>query len=151
MSEGRRGGLLRRLRRGAENALELLREGRLGAPYRAPFDVVHEDPRYTLRHYLPAEDAAGDVDGTSPVLFVPPLMVTSEVYDISPELSATAFLAAQGVDVWLCDFGAPEEISGGLDRTLDDHVLGISDAVDRVVAYTGRDVHLVGYSQGGMF
>lgn len=150
MSEGRRGGLLRRLRRGAENALELLREGRLGAPYRAPFETVHEDPRYSLRHYLPAEGAGG-AEGACPVLFVPPLMVTSEVYDISPELSATAFLTAQGVDVWLCDFGTPEEIPGGLDRTLDDHVLGISDAVDQVAALTGRAVHLVGYSQGGMF
>jgi len=30
-------------------------------------------------------------------------------------------------------------------------VLAVSDAVDRVRELTGRDVHLAGYSQGGMF
>lgn len=139
-----------RIRRGAENALELLREGRLGAPYRAPFDVAATTPTYTLRRYT--RDAPADrARFPSPVLFVPPLMVTAEVYDISPELSATTFLAAHGADVWLVDFGAPEEIEGGLDRTLDDHVLAIDACVDHVVAATGAPVHLVGYSQGGMF
>jgi putative long chain acyl-CoA synthase len=30
-------------------------------------------------------------------------------------------------------------------------VLAVSDAIDRVRELTGRDVHLGGYSQGGMF
>ncbi len=38
-----------------------------------------------------------------------------------------------------------------MDRTLDDHVRAVSDAIDRVRAATGHDVHLAGYSQGGMF
>src|SRR5437016_5462381 len=65
--------LLRNARRGVRNALELLREGRLGAPYRASFDVVLEQGILKLRHY------AGDAKGPALVL-VPPLMVTSEVY-----------------------------------------------------------------------
>ncbi len=36
-------------------------------------------------------------------------------------------------------------------RTLDDHVRAVVLAVGRVRAATGRDVHLAGYSQGGMF
>ena len=51
----------------------------------------------------------------------------------------------------MVDFGAPEREEGGLERTLTDHVLAVSDAVDRVREATGRDVHLGGYSQGGMF
>ena len=35
--------------------------------------------------------------------------------------------------------------------TLADHVLAVSAAVDEVREITGRDVHLGGYSQGGMF
>src|SRR6185436_4751328 len=68
-----------------------------------------------------------------------------------PDVSAIAFLARTGVDVWLVDFGAPEREEGGMDRTLDDHVRAVSDAVARAQAITGRDVHLAGYSQGGMF
>jgi len=154
MSPPRRGrGLgarLGRLRRGAENALALLREGRLGAPYRAPSEVVEETPTFTLRRYL-GDEPPDRARYPSPALLVPPLMVTAEIYDISPELSAAAYLVDRGLDVWVCDFGAPEEVDGGLDRTLDDHVLAISRAVDRVSAETGGDVHLIGYSQGGMF
>lgn len=135
--------------RSARNAAEILRRGRLGAPWRAPHQVVHHDAHWRLRRY--ARDAATARDDLQPLLLVPPLMVTSEVYDISPELSAVAWLAERGVDVWLVDFGAPEVEEGGLDRTLDDHVLAVSDAVDRVHAMTGHDVHLGGYSQGGMF
>ena len=51
----------------------------------------------------------------------------------------------------MVDFGAPEREAGGLERTLADHVLAVSDAVDRVRDATGDDVHLAGYSQGGMF
>ena len=36
-------------------------------------------------------------------------------------------------------------------RTLADHVVALSEAIDTVKETTGRDVHLAGYSQGGMF
>jgi putative long chain acyl-CoA synthase len=78
-------------------------------------------------------------------------MVASEIYDISPDTSAVAYLSRHGVDVWLVDFGAPEREEGGMNRTLDDHVRAVSDAIERVRAATGHDVHLAGYSQGGMF
>ncbi|PKN57372.1 MAG: acyl-CoA synthetase [Deltaproteobacteria bacterium HGW-Deltaproteobacteria-14] len=138
------------LKRGAANAVELLREGRLGAPYHAAYEVVVAERTYALRRYAGAADAAPG-PRPSPVLFVPPLMVTAEIYDISPELSATNFLAALGVDVWLVDFGAPEDAEGGLDRTLDDHVLAIDASVEHIARSAGAPVHLVGYSQGGMF
>ncbi|HTR49253.1 MAG TPA: alpha/beta fold hydrolase [Kofleriaceae bacterium] len=136
---------LRRLGLAWENALEIARAGRLTAPYGAPFEVVHEERVYKLRRY------AADARNIGPLLLVPPLMVASEVYDISPDVSAVAYLAREGVDVWLVDFGAPERAEGGMDRTLDDHVRAVAEAIDRVRAATGRDVHLCGYSQGGMF
>ncbi len=138
---------LARLGEGARNALDIMRNGRLGAPYRAPFTVVHQERTFSLRHY---EMAEGVTDAPA-LLLVPPLMVTSEIYDISPELSAVSHLAADGLDVWLIDFGAPEHIEGGLDRTLDDHVRAVADAITRVAHETGRAVHVLGYSQGGMF
>jgi putative long chain acyl-CoA synthase len=138
----------RRLGLAWQNALEIARVGRLTAPYGAPFELVHEERVYKLRRYE-RPDAAPPI--AEPLLLVPPLMIASEVYDISPDVSAVAYLTAHGVDVWLVDFGAPERAEGGMDRTLDDHVRAVSQAIDRVRAATGHDVHLAGYSQGGMF
>lgn len=140
---------LRRLGLAWDNALEIARAGRLTAPYGAPFEVVHEERVYRLRHYASDPEAIDRI--AAPLLLVPPLMVASEVYDISPEVSAVAYLTRAGVDVWLVDFGAPEREQGGMDRTLDDHIRAVSKAVDRVAAATGQPVHLAGYSQGGMF
>ncbi|MBL9014084.1 MAG: alpha/beta fold hydrolase [Myxococcales bacterium] len=141
---------LRRLGLAWQNGLEIARAGRLTAPYGAPFEVMHEERVYRLRRYQAMPDP-GVTPIAAPLLLVPPLMVASEVYDISPDVSAVAALSRWGVDVWLVDFGAPEREEGGMDRTLDDHVRAVSEAIDRVRAATDRDVHLAGYSQGGMF
>jgi putative long chain acyl-CoA synthase len=134
----------------AQNAMEVLLLGGLETGDEpAPFDVVTEQRVYRLRRYFP--DEAGD-DGDRPVvLLVPPMMLATEIYDVSPQASAVTELWRQGMAPWVVDFGAPEREEGGLERTLTDHVLAVSDAIDRVRAITGRDVHLTGYSQGGMF
>ncbi|MGC4955673.1 AMP-binding protein [Actinomadura citrea] len=130
----------------AQNALEVARFGGFDTDEDAsPRDVVTEQRVYRLRHYFPG---AG---GGPVVLLVPPLMITAEVYDISSRVSAVRVLRDLGVDPWVVDFGAPEREPGGLERTVSDHVLAVSDAVDRIREATGRDVHLAGYSQGGMF
>ena len=78
-------------------------------------------------------------------------MLASDVYDVSPSSSAVTILREHGTDPWVVDFGAPEREEGGLERTLTDHVVAVSNAVDQVRAATGSDVHVSGYSQGGMF
>ncbi|GAA1534687.1 acyl-CoA synthetase [Actinomadura kijaniata] len=135
----------------AQNALEVARFGGLDTADEdaSPCEVVTEQRIYRLRHYFPG--AAGDGDKRPVMLLVPPLMISSEVYDISSRVSAVAELHRRGVDPWVVDFGAPEREPGGLERTVTDHVLAVSDAIDRVREATGRDVHLAGYSQGGMF
>jgi putative long chain acyl-CoA synthase len=135
-----------RLEQAAANALEVMRLGRLSARRDTPYEVVHHGRCYRLRRY-----GEGSAAPRPALLLIPPLMVTSEVYDVAPELSAVTALAAAGVDPWVVDFGAPEHEPGGMSRTLDDHVEAVVDAVARVRAATGRDVHLAGYSQGGMF
>jgi putative long chain acyl-CoA synthase len=143
---------LRRVGLAWQNALEIARAGRLTAPYGAPFEVVHQERVYRLRRYertRPLDPAAAPP--AAPLLLIPPLMVAAEVYDISPDVSAVAYLKNAGADVWLVDFGAPEREEGGMNRTLDDHVRAVSEAIGRVRAIAGHDVHLAGYSQGGMF
>lgn len=134
------------LRRSGRNALELIGHP-LSAPYAAPHEVVHQGEHHRLRRYTTPEG----FNAGAPLLLVPPLMVTAEIYDVSPELSGVGFLTRQGVDVWGVDFGAPEHELGGMERTLDDHLLAVDQAVDEVRERTGQDVHVAGYSQGGLF
>ncbi|MBX3206613.1 MAG: AMP-binding protein [Labilithrix sp.] len=146
--EPRRGptpSLAKRLRASARNALEIARFGRLGEEYGAPFDVVDRGPHHRLRRY------AGAAEGAPVALLVPPLMVTADVYDIAPDVSAVAALLAHGVAPFIVDFGAPEHEAGGMSRSLDDHIRAVVRAIARTRELTGRDVHLCGYSQGGMF
>jgi putative long chain acyl-CoA synthase len=138
----------------AQNALEVARFGGLDTEEEpSPYEVAAEHRVYRLRHYYPPADDNGDrPSGVGPaVLLVPPMMLAAEIYDVSPATSAVTTLHDHGADPWVVDFGAPERVEGGLERTLADHVLAISDAVDNVRELTGRDVHLCGYSQGGMF
>src|SRR6185503_818574 len=102
----------RSVRQGTQNAVELMRLGRLGGDNRAEFQVVHSEAMYRLRRYDGAE-------GGVPIVLVPPLMLTAEIYDVAPDLSAVAALVRRGVDPWVIDFGAPEREAGGMERTLD--------------------------------
>jgi len=136
-----------RLTAAAQNALEVARFGGLSSDTRSsPYEVAAEHRVFRLRHYY------ADSSGAAPaILLVPPLMLAAEVYDVAPNTSGVTILHERGIDPWVVDFGAPERQEGGLERTLADHVIAVSEAVDRVRALTGRDVHLAGYSQGGMF
>ncbi|HTU95110.1 MAG TPA: AMP-binding protein [Solirubrobacteraceae bacterium] len=155
-------GSVGRLGAAAQNAFEVARFGGLTTDEQpSPYEVVAADRVYRLRRYYPSIDEAGDpganghgnaaTEAGPAVLLVPPMMLAAEIYDVSPATSAVTLLHQHGVDPWVVDFGAPEREEGGLERTLADHVLAVSDAVDRVREATGRDVHLAGYSQGGMF
>ncbi|MDO5684305.1 MAG: AMP-binding protein, partial [Propionibacteriaceae bacterium] len=126
----------------------------------SPFEIVTHRPMYRLRRYfVPSTDEADlggpslDADGRTrpPIVLVPPMMIAAEVWDVSPSTSAVAALHEAGMDPWVIDFGSPDREEGGLERTLTDHVVAVSEVVDLVVAATGRTVHLGGYSQGGMF
>ena len=132
----------------AQNALEVARFGGLTTDDEpAPYELADEQRVFRLRRYFPS---AGETRAPQ-MLLVPPLMLAAEIYDVSPATSAVSILHEHGISPWVIDFGAPERERGGLERTLADHVLAVSEAVDRVRAETGRDVHLAGYSQGGMF
>ena len=150
-------GPIGRIGAAAQNALEVARFGGLATDeIPSPYEVAAEHRVYRLRRYYPAADGeagpGAEVRSARPaVLLVPPMMLAAEIYDVSPATSAVTVLHEHGADPWVVDFGAPEREEGGLERTLADHVLAVSDAVDRVRELTGRDVHLAGYSQGGMF
>ncbi|HSN83691.1 MAG TPA: alpha/beta fold hydrolase [Polyangiales bacterium] len=138
----------RRIAMATENALELARLGHFTDPEHAPYKVAHQMPIARLRRYG-GDDHHPSV--AAPLLLIPPLMVTAEIYDVAPDISGVTALTRMGLDVWVIDFGSPEQEEGGMKRTLDDHVKAVSHAIDFVRDTTGHDVHLLGYSQGGMF
>jgi len=138
------------VRKGTENVFSLLWEGRFSVPYHAPFMVVHEEPVFKLRRYLDHGDVHKKDDKPA-ILLVPPLMLAAEIYDMSPELSVVSYLKSQGADVWVIDFGAPELEKDGMKRTLDDHIIAVSHAIDQIENFIHKKIHLAGYSQGGIF
>src|SRR5271165_6986073 len=132
----------------AMNAAQLLMHGGFETGETgSPFEVVAKEPMYRLRRYFPDSDSTG----RPAVVLVPPMMFVADVYDVSSSSSAVSVLHDHGIDPWVVDFGAPEHEEGGLQRTLADHIVATSEIVDRVRDLTCRDVHLGGYSQGGVF
>jgi hypothetical protein len=72
----------------AQNALEVARFGGLETGEESsPYEVVAERPVYRLRRYFP-EVATGPA-----IVLVPPLMLSSEVYDVTPTASAVNILS----------------------------------------------------------
>lgn len=131
----------------AQNGLEVLRLGGLETGTQpAPFAVVETEKMFKLRRYFPDDDSGGPH-----VLLIPPMMVSANVYDVTEHNGAVSILHQHGIVPWVIDFGSPDTVEGGMERDLADHVLAVSRAIDLIVEAAGRDLHLAGYSQGGMF
>lgn len=136
----------------AQNGLEVLRYGGLetGA-VPSPFQIIESVQMYRLRRYFPPDARPGATPAGPPVLMVHPMMMSADMWDVTREDGAAGILHRAGVDPWVIDFGSPDKIEGGMQRTLADHVVALSEAIDTMKSVTGRDIHLAGYSQGGMF
>ncbi|MGB3706806.1 AMP-binding protein [Gordonia sp. (in: high G+C Gram-positive bacteria)] len=142
------GGTVGRIVATAQNGLEVIRMGGLDTGTEpTPYQVVETEKMYRLRRYFPADTG----EGYAHVVLVPPMMVSANVYDVGPENGAASVLYRHKVIPWVVDFGSPDHEEGGMERTLTDHVVAISRVIDLVRRVTGQDVHLGGYSQGGMF
>ncbi|MCR5977437.1 alpha/beta fold hydrolase [Gordonia jinghuaiqii] len=141
------GGVVGRVLATAQNGLEVLRFGGLETGTEpAPFAIVETQKMFRLRRYFPNEPSTGPN-----IVLVPPMMVSANVYDVTDQNGAVSVLHRNGITPWVIDFGSPDSEEGGMERNLADHVVAISRAIDLIVEATGRDIHLAGYSQGGMF
>jgi putative long chain acyl-CoA synthase len=136
----------------AQNGLEVLRYGGLetGA-VPSPFQIIEAVPMYRLRRYFPPDTRPGAPPAGPPVLMVHPMMMSAEMWDVTREDGAVGILHARGLDTWVIDFGSPDKVEGGMRRNLADHIVALSQAIETVHDATAQDVHLVGYSQGGMW
>ncbi|ORA17770.1 acyl-CoA synthetase [Mycobacterium angelicum] len=136
----------------AQNGLEVLRLGGLETgSVPSPSQTVESVPMYKLRRYFPPDNRPGQPPVGPPVLMVHPMMMSADMWDVTREDGAVGILHANGLDPWVIDFGSPDKVEGGMRRNLADHIVALSQAIDTVKDTTGQDVHLVGYSQGGMW
>ena len=136
----------------AQNGLEVIRLGGLETgSVPSPSQIVESVPMYKLKRYFPPDSRRGHPPVGPPVLMVHPMMMSADMWDVTREDGAVGILHASGLDPWVIDFGSPDKVEGGMRRTLADHIVALDQAIDTVKDAAGQDVHLVGYSQGGMW
>ncbi len=136
----------------AQNGLEVLRLGGLETGSQpSPSQIVESVSMYKLLRYFPPDSRRRQSPAGPPVLMVHPMMMSANMWDVTREDGAVGILHSAGLDPWVIDFGSPDKVEGGMRRNLADHIVALSQAVDTVGNTTGHDVHLAGYSQGGMF
>ncbi len=136
----------------AQNGLEVLRLGGLETGSKpSPSQIVESVSMYKLRRYFPPDSRPGQPAAGAPVLMVHPMMMSANMWDVSGDEGAVGILHRAGLDPWVIDFGSPDKVEGGMRRNLADHIVALSQAIETVSEATGHDVHVAGYSQGGMF
>jgi polyhydroxyalkanoate synthase len=110
-------------------------------------EVISEIGKVKVIHYIPLKRRTSSV----PILIITPLLSKPYILDLHPGLSFIEYLVKYGLDVYLIDFGAPDEN----DRSLgfEDYIYShISSAVESVLKESSSDsLSLLGYCLGGVF
>jgi polyhydroxyalkanoate synthase len=110
-----------------------------------PKDVVWQRDKAQLWRYR-----GGPIRYAQPLLIVASLVSRSYILDLLPGSSAVEFLRAQGFDVYLLDWGIPDELDADnrLETYVDEY---LPRAVDAVVRHSGCDqLTMAGYCLGGV-
>ncbi len=111
----------------------------------SPKDVVWRRDRAELWRYRSEE-----VRDRTPVLVVMSLISRSYILDLFPGASFVQALRKAGLDVYLLDWGVPDErdAGNGLSTYVDEL---LPAAIDKVLETTGAEqVNLIGYCYGGL-
>ncbi len=115
---------------------------------RTPYDVIFKENKLEVRRYH-----LGRVKPRYPVpiLLIPPLMVKPFIFDLMPHRSLVAYLLQRGFQVYLVDFGEPDEADAFV--TLDNYVLDWMPAACEAVKKDAgsSEISLAGYCMGGIF
>ena len=130
------------------NASDVLLEPIEAKLAQTPYDVVYEQDRVKLKHYVPETPAP---DLTTPLLVVYALINRETMLDLQPGRSVVERFLAAGVNVYMIDWGYPGRKDQYL--TIDDHVNGyMDDIIDYIREQNGVDqVNLMGICMGGTF
>ncbi len=109
--------------------------------------VVYAEDKLKLYHYAPTTASKN----ATPLLIVYALVNRPDMVDLQQDRSLVRNLLAQGLDVYLIDWGYPSRVDRHL--TLDDYINGYIDTcVDVICEQHGLDaINLLGICQGGVF
>lgn len=129
------------------NGLEVLIKQDISSPPLIRKKLLYQEKNLTLYHYIPVCERVHEI----PIVLVPPLMTTTDIFDLTPEHSLAGTLVEQGYNVYLVDFGKPDRSDSHL--KIDDYVLNY---LYRAVHMTKKhadssQVTLLGYCLGGSF
>lgn len=114
-----------------------------------PYEVIYQEDRVKLKHYLPLSGPSQDV--RTPLLVVYALINRETMLDLQPERSVVKNFLEAGIDLYMIDWGYPSRKDRFL--TIDDHVNGYMDnIVDHIRDRCGvGKVNLMGICMGGTF
>lgn len=118
-----------------------------GAKKPLKYKLLLDEPTLKVRRY----DSKKRKRSRIPVLLVPPLMITAEVFDLHPKRSIVRTLLDKGFDVFVVDYGKPRrrDRNLSLSRYIEHR---LHSAVRLVKKTTGsNELSLVGYCLGGIF
>ena len=137
--------LRRKLAQGAKRLGEYTEEDLAIAT--APADEVYREDMVRLYQYRPTATKQKNIS----VLIVYALVGRYQMIDLEPDRSFVRKLLAEGISVYMVDWGHPTRAQRWL--TMDDYVSGYLDScVDVIGAREGIDqVNLIGICQGGVF
>lgn len=111
-----------------------------------PYEVVYEEDRVKLKHYMPEK-----VTHKIPLLVVYALINRETMLDLQPGRSVVRTFLDKGIEVYMIDWGYPTRKDRYL--TIDDHVNGYMDAVVDVIRQRHGlpRINLMGICMGGAF
>ncbi len=144
--------LVARIRRDAERNVLRVRNGLkhlagVGAPdlSRTPKDTVWQSQKVQLWRYHSDRRRIA-----TPLVFVHSLVSRSYVFDMVPGNSVVETMRDRGFDVFLIDWGVPDELEAG--HTLETYTDGyLPEIIDAVTELTGQpEVNMFGYCFGGV-
>ena len=133
-----------KLTQGIGNMLHL-QEGATGV---TPHEIVYQEDKLKLLHYLPNPEA--ELNPT-PLLVVYALVNRPYMTDLQENRSTIKGLMDAGQDVYLIDWGYPDAVDRYL--TMDDYLNGYLDrCIDQLCErHQAEQVNLLGICQGGAF
>jgi len=136
-------GIHDRVRKASDVLLEPL-DTEIGA---TPYEVVYEEDRVKLKHYLPVTD----IRYRTPLLVVYALINRETMLDLQPGRSVVETFLAHGIDLYMVDWGYPTRKDKFL--TIDDHVNGYMDSMVDFIRkkHNLSSVNLMGICMGGTF
>ncbi|MGW8195606.1 MAG: class III poly(R)-hydroxyalkanoic acid synthase subunit PhaC [Desulforhopalus sp.] len=131
----------------ARKASEVLLDDLDTAIAKTPYEVVYEEDRVKLKHYLPRTK----INYKTPLLVTYALINRETMLDLQPGRSVVERFLDSGIDLYMIDWGYPTR----KDRFLgfDDHVNGYMDNIVEFIRnnHSVEKINLMGICMGGTF